>query len=57
MLKFGAAVLSPISEGNISNFFNQLADSLKLLLTAVCGMSIISIILVGIIIGAGNAAV
>ncbi len=57
MLKFGAAVLSPISEGNISNFFNQLADSLKLLLTAVCGMSIISIILIGIIIGAGNAAV
>ena len=57
MLKFGAAVLSPISEGNISNFFNQLADSLKLLLTAVCGMSVIAIILIGIIIGAGNAAV
>ena len=57
MLKFGSAVLSPISEGHISNFFNQLADSLKLLLTALCGMSVISVILIGIIIGAGNAAV
>lgn len=57
LLKFGSAVLSPISDGNISAFFNQLADSLKLLLTAVCGMSIISIILIGIMIGAGNAAI